>query len=82
MPSPTDLPLVLRPATSADIPLLERWDEDPDVIGATSDDGTPDIGFGAYWEEEIARQSGCRRGVGGNRRVALSPADLNAKTGG
>lgn len=57
MPSPTDLPLVLRPATSADIPLLERWDEDPDVIGATSDDGTPDIGFGAYWEEEIARQS-------------------------
>jgi predicted alpha/beta hydrolase family esterase len=35
-----------------------------------------------HWQTLWERADRCRRGVGGNRRVALSPADLNAKTGG
>lgn len=46
--------LILRPATLADVPHLERWDTQPHVIAATSDDPDADIAFeGAEWAEEI-----------------------------
>lgn len=38
----------LRPATLADVPLLRRWDEDPDVVRADPNDDW-------HWEEELAR---------------------------
>lgn len=41
--------IVVRPATPADIPLLERWDEDPDVIASGADDEW-------NWDTEIPRQ--------------------------
>lgn len=47
----------LRPATLADVPHLERWDRDPAVIAATSDDGEAELAFGADWAEELAMQS-------------------------
>ncbi|MEO0606894.1 MAG: GNAT family N-acetyltransferase [Pseudomonadota bacterium] len=46
--------LVLRPARLADVPHLERWDQEPHVIAATSDDPDADIAFdGAEWRAEI-----------------------------
>jgi aminoglycoside 6'-N-acetyltransferase len=48
----------LRPATNADIPTLERWDHEPDVISATSDDPDAPKAFGdLYWPDELAMQS-------------------------
>lgn len=50
--------LVIRVATAADIPVLERWDVDPDVIAATSDDPNAKQAFdGAIWPDEIAANS-------------------------
>ena len=47
--------LVIRIATADDIPVLERWDVDPDVIAATSDDPDAKQAFdGAIWPDEIA----------------------------
>lgn len=47
--------LVLRPATPADVPHLERWDREPHVIAATSDDPDADVAFeDAEWLEEIS----------------------------
>lgn len=47
--------IVLRPATVADIPLLERWDREPHVIAATTDDLDAPKAFGdAYWPDELA----------------------------
>ena len=46
--------LVLRPATPADVPHLEKWDREPHVIAATSDDPDADVAFeDAEWLEEI-----------------------------
>lgn len=46
--------IVLRPATPADVPHLERWDLEPHVIGATSDDPEADVAFeDAEWLVEI-----------------------------
>ena len=46
-------PLVgLRRATSADVPLLRRWDDKPHVIGATGADGGSDWN----WEYELPRE--------------------------
>lgn len=48
----------LRPATPADVPVLERWDHEPDVISATSDDPDMPKAFGdLYWPDELAMQS-------------------------
>jgi aminoglycoside 6'-N-acetyltransferase len=46
----------LRPATLADIPLLEAWDHEPHVMAASSDREQQDSAFdGRYWLEELAR---------------------------
>lgn len=50
--------ITLRPATAADVPILEQWDRDPDVIRATSDDPTVERAFGGMdWREELAADS-------------------------
>ena len=47
--------IVLRPATLDDVPLLDLWDLEPDVISATSDDPDAPKGFGdIYWPGELA----------------------------
>lgn len=47
--------LTLRPATLDDVPALERWDRDPGVISATSDDPDAATAFeGIDWAEEVA----------------------------
>lgn len=52
------MPLKLRRATLADVPTLDRWDRDPQVIAATSDDPDAPKAFGdAYWPDELAMQS-------------------------
>ena len=40
--------MLLRAATLTDLPVLRRWDADPDVIASSGDDGPWD------WEAEIA----------------------------
>lgn len=40
--------IALRPATLDDLPHLQRWDEDPDVIASDPDDDW-------HWEEELVR---------------------------
>ncbi|MDX2266342.1 MAG: GNAT family N-acetyltransferase [Hyphomicrobiales bacterium] len=52
------MPVTLRPATMADVPLLERWDAEPHVIAAATDEPDATQAFaGAYWPDEIAMQS-------------------------
>ena len=47
--------LFLRPASLADVPHFDRWDMQPHVISATSDDPDEEKAFeGAVWSEEIA----------------------------
>lgn len=48
--------LLLRSATRADIPALERWDTDPTVITSTTDDPDISVAFGEKndWEENLA----------------------------
>ena len=47
--------LTLRDATPDDVPTLERWDLEPDVISATSDDPNAEAAFGDIdWAVEIA----------------------------
>jgi aminoglycoside 6'-N-acetyltransferase len=48
--------VTLRTATVADIPLLARWDLDPAVISATTDNPDVSVAFGEEndWEENIA----------------------------
>lgn len=47
--------LKLRPATTADVPDLARWDRQPHVIAATSDDPEAETAFdGAVWAEEVS----------------------------
>jgi aminoglycoside 6'-N-acetyltransferase len=46
------MPVRPRPATLDDVPLLRRWDEDPDVVSSDpNDDGR--------WEEELADVPDC-----------------------
>lgn len=46
----------LRPATPADVPHLERWDREPHVIAATSDDPDADVAFAdAEWLDEVSQ---------------------------
>jgi len=50
--------LTLRRATLADVPTLERWDREPHVISATTDDTTAEKAFGDHdWRAEIPKQS-------------------------
>jgi len=44
----------LRPASLADIPVLERWDRQPHVIAATTDDPAADNAFeNTEWRAEL-----------------------------
>lgn len=49
----------LRPATVADQPLLERWDEDEDVTSSSGNDhlDTEGVYESGYWTHELAIQS-------------------------
>ena len=50
--------LHLRRATLDDVPVLELWDEDADVIAATTDDETTERAFGGLdWSEELGQSS-------------------------
>ena len=50
--------LRLRRATFNDVPVLECWDADPDVIAATTDDDTTDRAFGGLeWRDELGQDS-------------------------
>jgi aminoglycoside 6'-N-acetyltransferase len=50
--------VTLRRATAADAHWFELWDDDPDVVAATSDDPAATVAFsGADWSKEIAAQS-------------------------
>jgi aminoglycoside 6'-N-acetyltransferase len=50
--------VTLRPATLADVATLERWDHDPDVIAATSDDAGAGKAFGDLdWNVALREQS-------------------------
>ncbi len=45
----------LRPATLADVPTLQRWDTDPDVISCSTDNPEADSAFDDIdWPTEIA----------------------------
>ena len=49
--------VTLRPATLEDVSTLDRWDLEPHVISATSDDPAAPKAFAdAYWPDEIAMQ--------------------------
>jgi aminoglycoside 6'-N-acetyltransferase len=49
--------IVLRPATLADVRLFERWDRQPHVISATTDDPAAERAFeDARWSDELAAQ--------------------------
>lgn len=49
--------IILRPATVADVPLFNRWDRQPHVISATTDDPEAEKAFeGAYWPDELSTQ--------------------------
>jgi aminoglycoside 6'-N-acetyltransferase len=57
-PQDADRELVLRHARMEDAALLARWDEEPHVIAATTDDINAPKAFGdAYWPDELAMQS-------------------------
>lgn len=48
----------LRAASLADVSTLQRWDKDPDVISATSDNSEAEAAFeGIDWAAEIASDS-------------------------
>jgi len=48
----------LRRATDDDVPTLERWDTDPDVIAATTDDDDVERAFGGLdWHAELSQSS-------------------------
>lgn len=55
MVSPLLDALQLRPATLADVPCLERWDLQPHVIAATTDDPDEDDDEDQYWPEELRK---------------------------
>jgi aminoglycoside 6'-N-acetyltransferase len=47
-----------RQATLEDAPVLERWDRDPAVISATTDDANAEKAFGDHdWRKELPKQS-------------------------
>jgi aminoglycoside 6'-N-acetyltransferase len=53
-----DATLVIRQATLADAPMLDRWDADPGVIACTTDDPHAEKAFeDAVWTVEIGANS-------------------------
>lgn len=57
MSKPKDSSISLRFATLADVPQLERWDQQPHVISATTDDPAAAKAFeDACWSDELAAQ--------------------------
>lgn len=51
----TSSALTIRQTTLSDVPHLERWDLDPDVIACSTDDPGAEAAFGSVkWAEEIA----------------------------
>ena len=51
-------PVILRPATLADVTVLESWDREPHVIVCTTDDPEAETAFdGIDWPHEIASSS-------------------------
>ena len=57
MSRPLNSSIVLRSATSADVPLLEHWNRQPHVISATTDDQTAEVAFeGTSMADELASQ--------------------------
>lgn len=58
MPKSLNTGISLRPASLADVPLLEHWDRQPQVIAAVTDDPDADSAFdGVTWPDEIAAQN-------------------------
>jgi len=58
MPRAINSNIVLRLATKADVSLLERWDKQPHVISATTDDPAAEKAFeDANWSDELASQN-------------------------
>lgn len=56
-PAPGGGELRLRWAELSDVPVLERWDHDPDVISATTDDETAEKAFDDHdWRKELPKQ--------------------------
>lgn len=54
MSSSVEPRITLRLATLDDVPAFDRWDREPHVIAATSDDQDAAKAFGdAYWPDEI-----------------------------
>jgi hypothetical protein len=52
-----NISISLRPATLADVPWFERWERQPHVISATTDDPAAEKAFeDAYWPDELAAQ--------------------------
>jgi aminoglycoside 6'-N-acetyltransferase len=50
--------LSFRQAMLEDAPVLERWDRDPAVISATTDDANAEKAFGDHdWRKELPKQS-------------------------
>jgi len=50
--------IALRPATLEDAPTLERWDRDPAVISATTDNTDAEVAFGDHdWRVELQQQT-------------------------
>jgi len=50
--------LILRRATLDDVPTLERWDREPHVISATTDDPNAETAFGDHdWRAELPLQT-------------------------
>jgi len=54
--------IALRPATPADLPWFERWDDDPAVVAATTDDPAASVAFqDVVWADELAGQCAAYR---------------------
>lgn len=63
--------IILRPATVEDVPLFERWDKQPHVISATTDDPDAEKAFeDADWPDELASQ---------NKHSKYCVAELNGR---
>ena len=57
IPKPINSRVRLRPATLADVPLFDRWDRQPQVISATTDDPSAKKAFhDTCWTDELTRE--------------------------
>lgn len=72
---PLNTRVTLRPATTADLPWLELWDDDPAVITATSDDSAATVAFGCDWADELAQQNAYSRVTA----IVIDPLNSNTR---